>query len=411
MVILRMLLSNISMVTQGGAEPTDLIEDACIAITDDKIVWAGKLEKLPPEFHSLKTIDLGGRLVTPGLVDCHSHIVFGGNRAKEFEMRLNGATYEEVALAGGGIVSTVTATRTSDLDRLVANALPRVDALIAEGVTMIEVKSGYGLDRETELNMLRAAREIEKVRSLRVKTSFLGAHAVPVEFKGKPDSYIDEICIPTLRVAHVEGLVDAVDGFCENIAFLPAQIERVFKVAQELGLPVKLHAEQLSNSGGTQLATRYNAQSVDHLEYANEDDAAAMARSGTVAVILPGAFYTLHETQMPPIETFRAYNVPMALATDCNPGSSPMASILLAMNMGCTLFRMTPAEALAGVTVHAAKALGVTDTGQIRAGLRADLAIWNIDHPSELSYRIGFNPLHARIFGGSFTPSLSEIKS
>lgn len=402
-----MLLTNISMVTLNDPDPMTVIQDAGIAISGGKITWAGRMCDLPSDLLSLEKADMQGCLVTPGLIDCHTHIVFGGNRAVEFEMRLNGATYEEIARAGGGIVSTVTATRMADLDSLLRTALPRVDALIAEGVTLIEIKSGYGLNRETELNMLRAAREIARVRPIRVRTSFLGAHAVPAEFTGNPDAYIDEICIPTLRAAHTEGLVDAVDGFCEGIAFLPAQIERVFKVAQELGLPVKLHAEQLTNSGGTQLAARYDALSVDHLEYANAKDAKAMAKAGTVAVILPGAFYTLRESQMPPIEAFRAQNVPMALATDCNPGSSPLASILLAMNMGCTLFRMTPAEALAGTTVHAAKALGATDTGQIRAGLRADLAVWNVTHPAELSYRIGFNPLHARIFGGVFTPGLN----
>lgn len=315
-------------------------------------------------------------------------------------MRLEGATYEEIARAGGGIVSTVSATRAASEDMLVASALPRVDALIAEGVTTIEVKSGYGLDLETELAMLRAARAIAQARPVRVKTSFLGAHAVPADYTGRPDDYIDGVCVPALRAAHEEGLVDAVDGFCEGIAFTPAQIARVFDCARSLGLPVKLHAEQLSNLGGARLAASYGALSADHLEYATEDDAAAMAEAGTVAVILPGAFYTLRETKAPPIAAFRAHGVPMAVATDCNPGSSPMASLLLAMNMGATMFRITPQECLNGVTRHAARALGLTDAGELRPGLRADLAIWDAENPAELSYRIGFNPLWKRIFGG-----------
>ena len=315
-------------------------------------------------------------------------------------MRLNGATYEEIARAGGGILSTVNGTRAASEDELLEGALPRVDALLAEGVSCIEVKSGYGLDTETELRMLRAARRIALARPVRVKTSFLGAHAVPPEYAGRDDVYIDEVCIPTLRAAHSEGLVDAVDGFCEGIAFDPTQIERVFVVAQELGLPVKLHAEQLSNLGGAKLAAAYGAMSADHIEYLDTDGVAAMAAAGTVAVLLPGAFYTLHETQAPPVELLRQHNVPMALATDCNPGSSPLTSLLLTMNMGCTLFRMTPEETLAGVTRAAASALGLEDTGTIAAGLRADLAIWNVTHPAELSYRFGFNPLHKRIFGG-----------
>jgi len=345
--------------------------------------------------------DLDGKLITPALIDCHTHVVFGGNRAAEFEQRLNGASYEDVARAGGGIVSTVTATRTATEEQLLSDALKRVDALIAEGVTLIEVKSGYGLDRETELKMLRVARQIARARPIEVRTSFLGAHAVPAEYKERPDAYIDDICIPTLRAAAAAGLVDAVDGFCEGIAFDTTQIARVFDVAFELGLPVKLHAEQLSNIGGTQLAAQYNALSADHVEYATDTDAQALAASGTVAVVLPGAFYTLRETQSPPIQSFRDHGVPMALATDCNPGSSPLTSPLLTMNMACTLFRMTPLEALLGMTAHAAKALGIADRGRVVAGARADLCIWDVTHPAELAYRIGFNPLHKRIFKGS----------
>ena len=377
--------------------------NGAIAIKGENIVWVGDADAIPEEYKDPEKYpyrDLEGRLITPALIDCHTHVVHGGNRAVEFEMRLNGAGYEEIARAGGGIVSTVTATRDASVEVLLASALPRVDALLAEGVCVIEVKCGYGLDRETELNMLRAARAIEKYRAVRIKTTFLGAHATPAEYKGAPDRYIDEVCIPTLRAAHAEGLVDAVDGFCEGIAFDTAQIGRVFDVARELDIPVKLHAEQLSNIGGTKLAASYGALSVDHVEYANEDDARAMAKSGSVAVLLPGAFYTLHETQLPPIEAFRKHGVPMAVATDCNPGTSPMTSMLLTMNMACTLFRLTPEEALVGATANAARALGLADTGQIKAGMRADLVIWNAQHPAELSYRIGFNPLSERIFGG-----------
>ncbi|WP_435370685.1 imidazolonepropionase [Falsiruegeria litorea] len=384
-----------------GKDAYGLIPDGAIVVGDGRISWVGALADLPAEHATLPRQDLGGRLVTPGFVDCHTHIVFGGDRAMEFEMRLNGASYEEVARAGGGIVSTVTATRTASLEDLVAGALPRLDTLIGEGATVVEVKSGYGLDRETELNMLRAARRLAELRPVQIRTTFLGAHATPAEYKDRDDAYIDEICIPTLRVAHAERLVDAVDGFCEGIAFNAAQIERVFKVAQELGLPVKLHAEQLSHMGGTALAAKYGALSVDHVEYATEDDARAMADSGSVAVILPGAFYTIRETQAPPIAHFRSHGVPMALATDCNPGSSPLTSLLLTMNMGCTLFRMTPEEALAGVTRNAARALGVSDAGQIAPGFRADLAIWDVKTPGELAYRIGFNPLHSRIYEGA----------
>ncbi len=377
-----------------------LIEDAALVARSGRIAWVGTRQALPSQYADLTAQDMGGRLVTPALIDCHTHIVHGGNRAAEFEMRLNGASYEQVARAGGGIVSTVKATRAASEAELVAAALPFVDALIAEGVSVIEVKSGYGLDQDTELRMLRAARVIATLRPVLVRTSFLGAHAVPAEYKDRADAYIDDVCIPALRAGHAEGLVDAVDGFCEGIAFSPAQIERVFKVAQELGLPVKLHAEQLSNLGGAALAARYGALSADHLEYLDEAGVQAMATAGSVAVILPGAFFTLRETQAPPIALLRKHGVPMAVSTDMNPGSSPMASILLAMNMACTLFRMTPAEALAGVTVNAARALALPDRGTLAPGQIADLAVWNCTHPAELAYRIGFNPLYQRIIGG-----------
>lgn len=379
-----------------------LIDDGTVVLENGTITWVGSSTTLPPDYDHIEQHDLGGRLLTPAFIDCHTHVVHGGQRAIEFEMRLEGASYEDVARAGGGIVSTVKATRAASEDQLLASALPRIDALLAEGVSMIEVKSGYGLDIDTELVMLRTARAIGLVRPVRIRTSFLGAHATPPEYKDHGDAYINEVCLPALEAAHAESLIDAVDGFCENIAFTPAQIARVFDLAQSLSLPVKLHAEQLSHLGGTRLAAERGALSADHVEYANEDDARAMGKSGTVAVLLPGAFYTLRETQIPPIEALRLHHVPMALATDCNPGSSPMTSLLLVMNMACTLFRLTPAEALAGVTRHAAKALGMQDTGIVRAGLRADLAIWNVEHPAELAYRIGMNPLHQRLYEGQF---------
>ncbi len=378
-----------------------LIAQGAVALRAGRVVWVGAQVDLPSDYAHWPRQDLEGRLLTPAFIDCHTHIVYGGHRAREFEMRLQGASYEAVARAGGGIVSTVTATRAASEDALIAAAMPRLDTLIAEGVSCVEVKSGYGLDIETELRMLRAARRLGQLRPVRICTTFLGAHAVPADFAGRPDAYIDDICIPALRAAHAENLIDAVDGFCEGIGFDTKQIARVFDVAHELNLPVKLHAEQLSHMGGCALAAKYGALSVDHVEYATEADAALLATSGTVAVLLPGAYYAIRETQMPPVAAFRDHNVPMALATDCNPGSSPLNSLLLAMNMGCTLFRLTPDEALQGVTRHAARALGLTDTGTIAPGMRADLAIWNVETPAELAYRFGFNPLHQRIFGGA----------
>lgn len=383
-----------------GATPYGLIENGALAVKDGRIVWSGAAGDVPEFAGTVETRSLEGRLVTPAPIDCHTHIVFGGDRAREFEMRLQGASYEEVARAGGGIVSTVKATRSANEEDLLAGALTRVDALMAEGVSLIEIKSGYGLDVDTELKMLRVARKIQELRPVRIVTSFLGAHAIPPEYIDRADAYIDDVCLTALDKAQSAGLADAVDGFCEGIAFSPDQIARVFERARSLNLPVKLHAEQLSNLNGAALAAGYGAISVDHLEYLDDAGIAAMARAGSIAVLLPGAYYTLRETQMPPVAGLRAANVPIAVASDCNPGSSPLASILLAMNMACTLFRLTPEEALAGATRVAATALGLADCGQIAAGLRADLAVWDIDHPAELSYRIGFNPLHKRIFGG-----------
>ncbi len=395
-----MRLFNCTIATLDDKSSYGLVENGTVVIDKRKILWAGSEKMLPAQYADHAQENLKGRLVTPAFIDCHTHIVHGGHRAVEFEMRLEGASYEEVARAGGGIVSTMRATREASLEQLIQSALPRIDALLAEGVSVIEIKSGYGLDRDTEIAMLRAARAIETIRPVRIRTSFLGAHSIPPEYKDRADEYIDQVCIPTLRAAHAEKLVDAVDGFCEGIAFSPDQIARVFDEAARLKLPVKLHAEQLSHLGGTALAASHNALSADHVEYANDDDARLMAAAGSVAVLLPGAFYTIRETQVPPIAAFRTHGVRMALATDCNPGSSPVTSLLLIMNMACTLFRMTPSEALAGVTRHAAAALGLQDTGIIRAGLRADLAIWDVAHPAELSYRVGTNLLQRRIFAG-----------
>ena len=393
------ILTNAALATmEHGVRPYGLIPTGAVAMDGGRIAWCGPADAMPDDYAAWPQRDLEGRLVTPALIDCHTHIVYGGDRAREFEMRLEGMSYEDVARAGGGIFSTVEATRKAGPDTLLAGALPRIDALIAEGVSTIEIKSGYGLDIETELTMLRTARRIAAERPVRVRTSFLGAHAIPPVYEGRSDAYLDEVCLPALEAAHAQRLVDAVDGFCEGIAFTPAQIERVFERARALGLPVKLHAEQLSDLGGAGLAARYGALSADHLEYAGEAGVRALAEAGTVAVLLPGAFYTLHATRRPPVELFRRHGVPMAIATDCNPGSSPLASLLLAMNMACTLFRLTPEEALAGATREAARALGLTDTGLIAPGLRADLAIWDVANPAELAYRIGFNPLAERIF-------------
>ena len=394
----RQLLANLTLATmEPGERPHGLVGDGAVAVEDGRIAWCGPADTVPDDHAAWPRRDLGGRLVTPAPIDCHTHVVHGGDRAREFEMRLEGLSYEDIARAGGGIFSTVEATRQADPDALLAGALPRVDALVAEGVSTLEVKSGYGLDVETELAMLRTARRIAAERPVRVRTSFLGAHAIPPEYAGRPDAYLDEVCLPALDAAHAQGLVDAVDGFCEGIAFSPSQIERVFGRARALGLPVKLHAEQLSDLGGAALAARHRALSADHLEYASEDGVRALAEAGTVAVLLPGAAYTLHAARYPPVELFRRHGVPMAVSTDCNPGSSPLASLLLAMNLACTLFRLTPEEALAGVTREAARALGLDDTGRIAPGLRADLAVWDVAHPAELAYRIGFNPLAERI--------------
>lgn len=396
---MKTLLTNGRLATISDQD-YGLIEDACLVLEDNRIAWVGPAEAFPEELTTDRELDLQGRLVTPGLIDCHTHLVHGGDRVAEFELRLNGASYEELARAGGGILSTVNATRSASEDELTFAALGRLDTLIGEGVTAVEIKSGYGLDNDTEIKMLRVARDLGRLRDIRVSTSFLGAHALPPQWQGDADGYIDQCCIPALRAAAEGGLVDAVDGFCEGIAFTPAQISRVFDAAADLGLPVRLHAEQLSHLGGAKLAASRQALSADHLEYATAEDARAMAEAGTVAVLLPGAFYTLRETQLPPIMAFREHRTAMAVATDCNPGSSPLTSLLLAMNMAATLFRMTPQEILCAVTTHAGQAIGMPQLGRLEIGAPADLAIWNCRQPAELAWRIGYNPLWKRIFDG-----------
>ncbi|MBP1849220.1 imidazolonepropionase [Rhizobium halophytocola] len=384
------------------SEDLGQVEKAAIAVTGGRIAYVGPEADLPADLRNAdRQTDCEGRWITPALIDCHTHLVFGGDRAREFEMRLAGASYEDIARAGGGIVSSVNATRALDVDGLAKAALPRLDTLLSEGADTVEIKSGYGLSVESELDMLRAARKLETLRPVRIRTSYLAAHATPADYKGRNGDYITDVVLPGMDRGHAEGLIDAVDGFCEGIAFSPADIGRVFDHARGLNLPVKLHAEQLSDLGGARLAASYGALSADHLEYLRDEDAAVMAKAGTVAVLLPGAFYTLREKQLPPMAALRAAGTAIALATDCNPGTSPLTSLLLTMNMGATLFGMTVAECLAGVTREAARALGLLqETGTLEVGKSADFAIWDIDRPAELVYRIGFNPLHARVFKG-----------
>ncbi len=373
------------------------IDDGIVACRAGRIIYAGERASAPA-LDAVEFIECNGRWITPGLIDCHTHLVHAGNRAGEFAQRLAGASYEEIARAGGGIVSTMKATRAASEDDLTISALSRLDALISEGVTTIEVKSGYGLSLEDEAKMLRAARRLARERNIRVQTSFLGAHALPPEFAGDPDGYIDEICNRMIPAIAADGLADAVDGFCETIGFSPVQIARLFTAAKAHGLPVKLHAEQLSNSQGAALAAHFGALSADHLEHLDDAGIAAMKGAGTVAVLLPGAYYFTRDTRPPPIAALRAAGVPMAVATDCNPGTSPLTSLLLAMNMAATLFRMTVHECLAGVTRGAAHALGLHgEIGTLEAGKACDLAIWDIDDLAELVYRMGANPLHCRV--------------
>ena len=384
-----------------GRPGLGVIAPGAIAATAGRIAFVGAMTDLPGGWDATERIDLAGRFVTPGLVDCHTHIVFAGDRAEEFELRLAGATYEEVARRGGGILSTVRATRAASEEDLVGQALPRLDRLIAEGVTTVEIKSGYGLACDTEMRMLRAARRLGRDRDVEVVTSFLGAHALPPEAGGDRDRYVDEVCrmMPALAAA---GLADAVDAFCEGIAFSPDETARVFAAARAVGLPVKLHADQLSNLHGARLAAEHGALSADHLEYTDEDGVAAMATSGTVAVLLPGAFYFLREQQAPPVAALRRHGVPIAIATDCNPGSSPVTSLLTVMNMAAMLFGLTVEEAIAGATREAARALGrLAEIGTLEVGKRCDLAIFDVERLAELVYRVGFNPLFARVRNGT----------
>jgi imidazolonepropionase len=372
---------------------------ACdILISGERIEAVGRDLAAPKD---AQKVDLGGRLVTPALIDCHTHLVYGGNRAREFQMRLEGASYADIAAAGGGIVSTMRATRDASVDALVTQALPRLDSLLREGVGTVEIKSGYGLSVDSELRMLRAARALGALRPVRIRTTWLAAHALPPEYRDDRAGYLDRVVLAGMEAAHAEGLIDAVDGFCEHLAFTPAEIERVFAKAHDLGLPVKLHAEQLSWQGGAALTAAHGGLSADHLEYMTAADARAMAAAGTVAVLLPGAFYMLRETQLPPVQALRDAGCAIALATDANPGTSPLTSLLLAMNMGAVLFGLTVAECLKGTTANAAQALGLqTETGRIAPGLSADLAVWNAEEPAELVNPMGFNPLHIRYFKG-----------
>ena len=402
------LFTDCHAATMAGSPAYGAIEEAAIAVADGRIAWIGPRRELPAGA-ATRTESLGGRWVTPGLIDFHTHLVFGGNRAAEFELRLEGASYEEIARAGGGILSTVRDTRSACEDDLLAGAAGRLRGLLAEGVTTVEIKSGYGLDRHNELKMLRVARRLGEALPVTVRTTCLAAHAIPPEYDGRADDYVDVVCEEILPAAVEAGLADAADAFCERIAFDLAQTERVFRAARDLGLPLRLHAEQLSDQGGSALAARYGALSADHLEYLSETDARAMAAAGTVAGLLPGAYYTLRETQLPPVESLRAHGVPMALGTDANPGSSPALSLLLMLNMACTLFRLTPEEALAGVTVNGARALGLAgECGTLEPGKRADLAVWDIDRPAELAYWLGGNPCHRVMRGGEWVGPREE---
>ena len=395
---MKQVWRNCQAATMAGGRYA-VIERAALVTRGERIEWIGPEQALPGAIDAPEH-DLGGAWVTPGLIDCHTHLVFGGNRSQEFEQRLQGVDYAAIAAQGGGIASTVRATREATEQALYASARLRALQLLRDGVTTLEIKSGYGLDLPNERKMLRVARQLGQTLPLTVRATCLAAHALPPEFAGRADDYIDEVARRMLPVLAAEGLVDAVDAFCEHLAFSPAQVERVFQAAAQLGLPVKLHADQLSDGGGAALAARYNALSADHVEHASEAGVRSMAEAGVVAVLLPGAFYALRETQVPPVDLLRRHGVPMALSTDNNPGTSPVTSLLLMLSMGCTFFRLTPAEALAGVTRHAAKALGLADRGVIAPGKRADLALWRIEHPAELAYAIGLNPCMAVVNGG-----------
>jgi imidazolonepropionase len=396
---------NARIATMAAADGYGAIEDGAIAVRDGRIAWLGRRADLPSR--EAEVHDLGGGWVTPGLIDCHTHLVFGGDRAGEFEQRLKGATYEEIARAGGGIRSTVARTRAASEDELVRSASRRLAALLKEGVTTVEIKSGYGLDTENELKMLRAARRLGEMHPVAVRTTFLGAHAVPPEYQGRQGEYAALVAGPMLDAVARAGLADAVDVFAEKIAFTSGETALIFNAAKAHGLPVKLHADQLSDQRGAALAAKFGALSAEHLEHTSEDGVAAMARAGSVAVLLPGAFYFLRDTGMPPIDAFRRNGVPIAIASDCNPGSSPAVSLLLMLNMACTLFRLTPEETLAGVTRNAARALGLGDRGTLEAGKVADFVAWDISHPAELSYWIGANPARTIVRGGAVARNIA----
>ena len=398
----RTLLFNARIATLAGDSGYGLLQRGALLVDGDRIAWVGDMENCP-DAGDAQVHDMSQRLLTPGLIDCHTHLVYAGDRADEFERRLEGKSYTEIAAAGGGIAATVAATRDASDAELLAAAGYRLRALLLEGVTTLEIKSGYGLDRDSEIKMLRVARQLGREYNVDVVTTFLGAHALPPGFDGSADDYIDLVCDQMLPAAHAEGLVDAVDVFIESIAFSPAQAARVFARARELNLPVKAHAEQLSHLGGAVVAAEYGALSVDHLEYLAPEDVPALAASGSVAVLLPGAFYVLRETRLPPLAALRASRVPIALASDANPGSSPVHSLLLIMNMACTLFGMTPSEALRGVTVNAARALGIEHrVGTLQAGKQADLVLWGVENPAMLSYRLGINPRAAVMRAGQW---------
>ena len=394
------LVTGAHLATMTGSVPYGAVREGALGIVGDRIGWVGTARDLPRDVRAASTVDARGRWLTPGLIDCHTHLVYAGNRADEFEARQRGASYADIAKGGGGILATVRATRAATTSELIRESEPRLAALAAEGVTTVEIKSGYGLDTANELRMLDAAKKLAAALGLDVRTTLLAAHAVPSEYSGRADAYIDAVCRETIPAAAAAGLADAVDAFCETIGFTPTATRRVFDVARAHALPVKLHADQLSDSGGAALAAEFDALSADHLEYTADNGVAALARAGTTAVLLPGAFYALRETRRPPVAVLRTHRVPIAVATDCNPGTSPAGSLLLMMNMACTLFGLTPEEALAGTTRNAARALGLADRGTLAAGQRADLALWDVATPAELSYRIGGNPCAGIIRAG-----------
>jgi imidazolonepropionase len=395
-----LLVVNVHLATMAAGTPYGAIRDGVLAVRGGYIAWVGARSELPPDLAAHEELDGRGGWLTPGLIDCHTHLVYAGHRTDELEQRLAGASYEDLARAGGGILSTVRATRAASEDDLLRTSAPRLKRLREEGVTTVEIKSGYGLDTANELKLLRVARALGEANGVEVRTTLLAAHALPPEYAGRADDYIGLVCEEILPVVAAERLADAVDVFCERIAFTPAQARRVLEAARCEGLRAKLHADQLSDSGGAALAAEFAALSADHLEYANEEGVAALARAGTVAVLLPGAFYFLREARLPPVASLREHGVTIAIATDCNPGTSPVTSLLAMLNMACTLFRLTPAEALAGATRCAARALGLADRGMLAAGQRADLALWDIDHPTELTCALGANPCTGIVRGG-----------